>query len=356
MGNCLGGKSPYSGSKDQQSQSHKIDELLRKERRELDHEVKLLLLGAGESGKSTVTKQMKIIHLKGFSEEEKLSYKDIIHSNVIMAMRAIITASDKLGLPIAPENREKAALFTTNEILFEQKVTPQICDAVKTLWKDKTIREVHKRSNQFQLIDSAEYFFEEIDRIVKEDFCPNTEDLLRARARTTGITEIEFDFSGVHWRMVDVGGQRNERKKWIHCFQDVTALIFCVAMSEYDLKLYEDERVNRMHESVTLFEEICNCQWFNDTSIILFLNKSDLFQEKIKKTSLKVCFDDYEGGCNYEPAVEYLKAKFTKLNRNQNKLVYVHVTCATNTDNIRFVFNAVKDIIIRESLLNSDLF
>mmetsp|Transcript_12011 Transcript_12011/g.48375 ORF Transcript_12011/g.48375 Transcript_12011/m.48375 type:complete len:262 (-) Transcript_12011:360-1145(-) len=239
---------------------------------------------------------MKIIHLKGFSKEERLSYRDIIHSNVIMAMRAIVSAADKLGVNnITAENKEKAALFTTNEILFEQKVTPEITEAVKALWKDPGILELYGRANEYQLIDSAAYFFENIDRIVEEDYVPTKDDLLRARARTTGITEIAFHCRGVHWRMVDVGGQRNERKKWIHCFQDVTALIFCVAMSEYDLKLYEDERVNRMHESVTLFEEICNCQWFNDTSVIMFLNKRDLFQEKIKKVDLKVCFDDYAG-------------------------------------------------------------
>jgi len=356
MGNCVGSKNPYSGSKGEQQQSSKIDEFLRKERRDLEHEVKLLLLGAGESGKSTITKQMKIIHLKGFSDEERLSYKDIIHSNVIMAMRAIINATEKLGINnISDDNKELADLFTTNEILFEQKVTPEIADAVKTLWKDDGIQELFARANEYQLIDSAKYFIENIDRIMQDDYCPDTQDLLRARARTTGITEICFDLSGVHWRMVDVGGQRNERKKWIHCFQDVTALIFCVAMSEYDLKLYEDERVNRMHESVTLFEEICNCQWFNNTSVIMFLNKSDLFEEKIKHVDLKVCFDDYEGGCNYEPAVEYLKQKFLKLNRNSSKVIYSHVTCATNTENVRYVFNAVKDIIIRESLLSSDL-
>lgn len=42
-------------------------------------------------------------------------------------------------------------------------------------------------------------------------------------------------------RLFDVGGQRSERKKWIHCFEDVTAIIFCVAMSEYDQVLHEDE-------------------------------------------------------------------------------------------------------------------
>jgi hypothetical protein len=95
--------------------------------------------------------------------------------------------------------------------------------------------------------------------------------------------------------LVDVGGQRSERKKWIHCFQDVTAVVFCVAMSEYDLKLYEDETVNRMDESLKLFDEICNSKWFTDVAIILFLNKSDIFREKIKKIDLSVCFADYKG-------------------------------------------------------------
>ena len=132
-------------------------------------------------------------------------------------------------------------------------------------------------------------------RITHPDYLPDDQDILRSRARTTGITEITFTVQDVQFRMVDVGGQRSERKKWIHCFQEVTGLIFCVAMSEYDLKLYEDETVNRMHESIMLFDEICNCQWFNETAVILFLNKADLFKEKIKSVDLSVCFPDYEG-------------------------------------------------------------
>ena len=45
--------------------------------------------------------------------------------------------------------------------------------------------------------------------------------------------------------MVDVGGQRSERRKWIHCFEDVTAVIFFVAMSEYNQYLLEDPEVKR---------------------------------------------------------------------------------------------------------------
>ena len=83
--------------------------------------------------------------------------------------------------------------------------------------------------------------------------------------------------------MFDVGGQRNERKKWIHCFEGVTAVLFVAAISAYDQVLYEDENTNRMVEALNLFSEICNSNWFRDTAMILFLNKRDLFMEKIKK-------------------------------------------------------------------------
>ena len=86
--------------------------------------------------------------------------------------------------------------------------------------------------------------------------------------------------------MFDVGGQRSERKKWIHCFENVTAIVFLVAISEYDQVLAEDASMNRLQEALTLFDSICNSKWFTKTSIILFLNKIDLFAEKLPKNSL----------------------------------------------------------------------
>jgi hypothetical protein len=77
-----------------------------------------------------------------------------------------------------------------------------------------------------------------------------------------------------------------------------------VAMDGYDMKLYEDENVNRIQEARKLFDDIVNSKWFQSTNIVLFLNKSDLFEEKIKVVDLKVCFSDYKGGNNYEAASE----------------------------------------------------
>ena len=74
-----------------------------------------------------------------------------------------------------------------------------------------------------------------------KDYQPTEQDILRTRVKTTGIVEVHFSFKNLNFKLFDVGGQRSERKKWIHCFEDVTAIIFCVAMSEYDQVLHEDE-------------------------------------------------------------------------------------------------------------------
>lgn len=118
--------------------------------------------------------------------------------------------------------------------------------------------------------------------------------------------------------MVDVGGQRSERRKWIHCFENVTSIIFLVALSEYDQILFESENEvcifhilfycyiilivsiiiyfqNRMEESKALFKTIITYPWFQHSSVILFLNKKDLLEEKIMYSHLVDYFPDFEG-------------------------------------------------------------
>jgi len=348
MGNCGSGNNPK-----EEKANAEITKFMRDEKKRLENEVKLLLLGAGESGKSTIAKQMKIIHLKGFSKEECLTYKSIINNNVIGSMKVLIHAANERDLPI--RNKAIADKFVNDPAYFNGTITNAIASDIKSLWLDEGIQQAFQRQSEFQLNDSARYYFENVDRLAAEDYVPLEQDVLRSRAKTTGIIETEFSVEKTHFKMVDVGGQRSERKKWMHCFQEVTAVIFCVALSEYDLKLYEDDQTNRMHESLKLFKEICNSKWFIDTSMILFLNKRDLFEEKIKKVDLKICFEDYIGGCNYESATSFIKDKFLQQNENPKKHIYTHITCATDTNNIGVVFNAVKDIILHRVLDDSGL-
>lgn len=288
---------------------------------------------------------MKIIHLKGYSAAELKAFVDIIQLNIIQSMQALIQACETLEIDMLPENKELAKQLEEDDLI----LTKELAEVVEKLWKDPGIQTAYSRSREFQLMDSAAYFLNDVHRFV--EFTPKQEDVLRARAKTSGISEIEFQIDSIHFKMLDVGGQRSERKKWIHCFQDVTAVIFVASMSEYDQTLFEDDGVNRMHETIKLFDEICNGRWFRSTSIILFLNKVDLFKEKIAKTDLKVCFVDYTDGCDFEKATAYIEKKFEKLNKvSETKHLYCHKTCATDTENIRFVFNSVKDILTQQAL------
>jgi len=351
MGNLCG--SPRANP-DEVKKNEQINQELKKEKLRIDSEVKLLLLGAGESGKSTVAKQMKIIHLDGFNKVERESYKSIIASNTVGSLRVLISACRDMGLQLAPENKGPASRVS-DPSLFKGELTPSLGNDIKALWGDAAIKNAFSRSSEFQLNDSAGFYFDNIDRISQVDYVPTEQDVLRSRTKTTGIIETEFEVEKFRFRMVDVGGQRSERKKWMYCFQDVTAVIFCVALSEYDLKLYEDDTTNRMHESLKLFKEICNTKWFLNTAMILFLNKRDLFAEKIAKVDLQVCFPEYTGGKNYDPAADYIKKMFLAQNENEKKMIYCHFTCATDTDNILVVFNAVKDIVLNQTLTDAGM-
>jgi guanine nucleotide-binding protein subunit alpha len=147
-------------------------------------------------------------------------------------------------------------------------------------------------------------YFDAAERIGSQDYVPTDQDILRSRVKTTGLTEERFQVGQLNYVVFDVGGQRSERKKWcvspflssqvvpvslkvlpffpmslrIHCFENVNCLIFLVAISEYDQTLYEDSDINRMNEAAGLFESISNSRWFAQSSVILFMNKTDLFK------------------------------------------------------------------------------
>ncbi|XP_067905754.1 guanine nucleotide-binding protein G(o) subunit alpha isoform X3 [Heterodontus francisci] len=321
-------------------------------------DVKLLLLGAGESGKSTIVKQMKIIHEDGFSGDDVKQYKPVVYSNTIQSLAAIVRAMDTLGIEYGDKERkqESRRLCCLPGAREEGPFSPELLSAMKRLWTDSGMVECFSRSREYQLNDSAQYYLDSLDRIGGNDYQPTEQDILRTRVKTTGIVETHFTFKNLHFRLFDVGGQRSERKKWIHCFEDVTAIIFCVALSGYDQVLHEDETTNRMHESLKLFDSICNNKWFTDTSIILFLNKKDIFEEKIKKSPLMLCFPKYTGPSMFAEAVSYIQSQYETKNKSANKEIYTHITCATDTNNIQFVFDAVTDVIIANNLRGCGLY
>ncbi|XP_015693729.1 guanine nucleotide-binding protein alpha-1 subunit isoform X3 [Oryza brachyantha] len=204
-------------------------------------------------------------------------------------------------------------------------LSEELVHDVKKLWQDPAIQETYSRGSILQLPDCAQYFMENLDRLAEADYVPTKEDVLYARVRTNGVVQIQFSPVGENkrggevYRLYDVGGQRNERRKWIHLFEGVNAVIFCAAISEYDQMLFEDETKNRMMETKELFDWVLKQRCFEKTSFMLFLNKFDIFERKIQKVPLSVCewFKDYQpiapGKQEVEHAYEFVKKKFEEL-------------------------------------------
>ncbi|XP_050776620.1 guanine nucleotide-binding protein subunit alpha-13 isoform X2 [Gopherus flavomarginatus] len=184
------------------------------------------------------------------------------------------------------------------------------------------------------------------------DYLPSQQDILLARRPTKGIHEYDFEIKNVPFKMVDVGGQRSERKRWFECFDSVTSILFLVSSSEFDQVLMEDRLTNRLTESLNIFETIVNNRVFSNVSIILFLNKTDLLEEKVQKVSIKNYFPEFEGDPHCLTDVQkFLVDCFrTKRRDQQQKPLYHHFTTAINTENIRLVFRDVKDTILHDNL------
>ncbi|KAI5476777.1 Guanine nucleotide-binding protein subunit alpha [Pseudohyphozyma bogoriensis] len=334
--------SEFQVDEEAKARNKQIEAQLAADRQALRNEVKLLILGTGESGKSTVM------------NSERDSYREIIFSNTVQSMQAVITALEDLNLQLSPAN-DPAAHFIIDLDTDERGPDPEVTNALLRLWNDPAVRRAMDFKKLFQLNDSAEYFFDSITRTTAPGFIPTEDDIIRARVRTTGIIETTFKVGKLKYRIFDVGGQRSERRKWINVFEGVDVLLFLVAISEYDQKLYEDQDQSRLLEAITVFSSVSNSRWFSRSTLILFLNKIDLFREKLPKSSLSECFPAFTGNdLSYEDASQWMLAEF-RSQYTQPRPLYHHFTCATDTATIQVVINALSDNITRELINASGL-
>lgn len=318
--------------------------------------VKILLLGAGESGKSTILKQLKVMYGAPLSEDERKRIMTHIFSNMKQTIKILCEKVPELNLSAHFRNENARIQFLE---LYDQQLylEESLARCMKGLWNDEAIQLAWQQRSKFFVLESSQYFLDRLDLLVRPGYVPTDRDVLMARVRTAGIIKETFIFDGRPYWIFDVGGQRNERRKWIHCFQEVSAVIFVAALSEYDQNLFEDSAMNRMMEAIQLFDEVCNNSYFTDSTMILFLNKSDLFNEKIQKVPITGVehFRDYSGEPHDSKAsCDYFRERFLKRNRHPlGKQVYVHVTCATDIDNIRTVFDAVRQTIVQTCVSSS---
>ena len=182
-------------------------------------------------------------------------------------------------------------------------------------------------------------FFGEIGRITAPNYIPTEADILRSHKGIHGISEHRFVMDEFSINLIDVGTQRCERRKWIHQFDDITAILYLVDLVCYDQVLSSH---NVMMEQIQLFDNVVNFKSFTKTTIILFLGNISLFRQKLARNPLGNYFPDFSGGTDADRAGEYLLERFSQVNRAGGYL-YSHLVDPYDTSNIRLVFDAIMD-------------
>ncbi|KAM9956345.1 hypothetical protein ACTFIR_003058 [Dictyostelium discoideum] len=281
--------------------SKKIDRELKQESTTLQP-LKLLLLGSGECGKSTIFKQI-ISFQDEATKKEYTPPSDYVIKNIFLN---ILTATSTF-VRVAP----------SYNIEFSEE--------------------------ENQKIQSILNVFSDLENLDQTVFTSLNE----VRVKTTGIVEADFKIEAVPFKLVDVGGQKNQRRKWIHCFQDITCVLFVTSINDYDTLLEEDNSTSRFTDSLELFREMVNSNWFTKSPFVLFFNKVDLFKEKIKKIPISQHLKDFSGNDHsYEETSQFIKNKFHTTIKNSNKIVYHHFTCALDSRAIEVVFNSIQHSLL----------
>ena len=190
-------------------QTHEaIERLLRKQKREARRELKLLLLGTGESGKSTFIKQMRIIHGDGYTIDDQKNFIKYIYQNVLTSIQNLIKAMKQVIFPMDLVYWDTQGSIETNHVMIQLQIdyehsqyqeegnrllavdVASVHDfhtfepnyiPIKNLWRDGGIQRAYERRREYQLSDSTYYYMSDLERISKNNYIPTQQDILRVR-------------------------------------------------------------------------------------------------------------------------------------------------------------------------------
>lgn len=318
---------------------------------EEEKNVKLLLLGTAASGKSTLFKQLDILCGKPWSRAERKEYCPSIIENTVDAIKIILSNGFRtLGIPAALQARASLIMGIEKDVYGKYNLTPQIATAIESLWGEPLMKKAFGNCTEYQLCDSADRFLDKVKQLSSPTYVPEPKDICYSQVPTLDIHEKTHAVSDVQYTVVDVGGQKDQREKWIRCVKHVDALLFTVDMGAYERGLAGNTTCNQLTEAMDVFGLIVNLRYFKNTNVILCLNKVDLFGERIATKDLrneeKHWFEDYEGGCNEKAARQYIVNKFLARCEDKSKKIHVRDTLATSTRNIEHLFNDLRKNIL----------
>ncbi|PFH50507.1 hypothetical protein AMATHDRAFT_60909 [Amanita thiersii Skay4041] len=246
-----------------------------------------------------------------------------------------------------------------------RRILAACTDNIIDLWNDPPVRKCLAESD-IVLEDQAGFFLEDVKRLTKEDYLPTSSDILRARMATIGPEEHHIQVEcqspdgAQHWTIYDVGGSRSQRATWAQFFDDVNVIIFLAPISAFNQVLAEDPTVNRLSDSLRLWQQICSNKILASIEFILFLNKLDILDVKLRAgIKLARYFSSYGERANDTKTVtKYLVDVFVarhKQHSPKRRKLYPHLTCATDTVATSVIINRIQEQILVKVLSQTNI-
>ncbi|XXQ30374.1 G-protein alpha subunit [Plasmodiophora brassicae] len=327
---------------------------------------RVLFLGCGESGKSTLCKQLRFLHGVPYPTGELVQCRAMIHQMAINDVyRLVLAASsasvrERLGAGLVFPHNVQKAMYKVQQWSMDgmpERLTDDVVACIYAIWMDPGIRRVYDHRELFHMSENVQHFFDKIATIALPSWLPSEMDILISRVKTTGIHDEVIVTEGTMIRIIDVGGQRSERRKWLNALSDVHVVMFVVAGSDYDLKCVEDNTTNRALESLDVFKQVCKAPSLREAGLVVLFNKTDLFKKKLKGVPFGEHMAGYRGDGSFASASQYYRDLYqtafdsvcAELHIKSRPLKFYDTT-AIDKDNIKLVFHSAKSYILQQLL------
>jgi len=311
-------------------------------------EVKVLLLGSGGCGKTTFIKQMKLNFSK-FSSTDETEAASAIQLNTLKTLKECIE-----NLMLSESETGVAAVVSSNA---KDDVPASLYPDLISVSKrpdvmDYLVKTYGKSSSPYYFVSRAETIYS------TEYVHPSSDDILRCRIVTRGMTKVSFNVDSSDLCFIDVGGQRSQRRVWAEAMSETTAVVFVASLEDYMLKLEEDPEKSRLTESLEVFERVFHSPKLRSVPVILLLNKVDLFTERLEGNPLEKFVNDYRGPNNAQESLKYIATKFAqraKAKPTEKQLNHIYPITSTDPSNFLTVFESIREELLQSGLTAAGL-
>uniref|UniRef100_A0A914VRK9 Uncharacterized protein n=1 Tax=Plectus sambesii TaxID=2011161 RepID=A0A914VRK9_9BILA len=326
-----------------------------------DVELRVLLLGTAGAGKTTVFKQLQMLHKSGFTERHRLLYRHVIYFNVNQIFKELLDGCVQLGIDssaIEPQIAEITVYLSKMEgkTQTQNLSSSHIVEVMKDLWNSSVLQQCFARRNEIRLLDSCEFFLSELNIIIRMGYSPTTDDILRAYATTIGTDEFVFPFRpGLEARLIDVGGLAIARRQWVNYANNLAAVFYVCDLSGY-CRTVEDDGVekNSLHHSLAVFKEVEESPLLKKTPFVVLLNKTDLFDTFLSSLPLSTCMPDFEGPNDPFSAEAFIRDHFLAA-FSRKSAIYIHSTSAINAQGVEKMIIDTMKVVMKKMKSNQSM-